>query len=82
MKYILSLNKKAIKDLKKIDSKNKSRIKIGLDKLENFQGDIKKLTNHTSEYRLRIGEYRVLFEVFDNEILIHRIITRQSVYRN
>jgi mRNA interferase RelE/StbE len=38
-----------------------------IDKIRNLEkgltGDIKKLTNRTPEYRLIIGDYRVLFEI-------------------
>ena len=43
-------------------------------------GDIKKLTNFTPEYRLRVGKYRVLFKI-DGEILrIHRVKHRTDAY--
>jgi hypothetical protein len=29
----------------------------------NLDGDVKRLTNFTPEYRLRVGNYRILFEV-------------------
>ena len=29
----------------------------------NLRGDVQHLTDSTPEYRLRIGEYRVLFEI-------------------
>ena len=50
--------------------------------LENgLKGNIKKLTNHTPEYRLRVGDWRVLFEVSENNIIIYRIRHRKEVYR-
>ena len=30
---------------------------------DDLKGDVKRLTNFTPEYRLRVGDYRVLFEV-------------------
>ncbi|NCO74505.1 MAG: type II toxin-antitoxin system RelE/ParE family toxin [Cyanobacteria bacterium] len=46
-----------------------------IDKIEllqnNSQGDIKKLTDFTSEYRLRVGDYRVLFEIENQTIIIY-----------
>ena len=46
----------------------------------NLQGDIKKLTNFTPEYRLRVGNYRVLFEIEGQTIFIYRIQHRRKVY--
>jgi len=39
-----------------------------------LHGDVKKLTNFTPEYRLRAGNYRILFEIDNNKIIIYRII--------
>ncbi len=30
---------------------------------EDLKGDVKKLTDHSPQYRLRIGDYRVLFDI-------------------
>jgi mRNA interferase RelE/StbE len=44
-------------------------------------GDVKPLTNFTPEYRLRVGDYRVLFEVEANEVVIYRVLHRKDAYR-
>ena len=46
-----------------------------------LKGDVKRLTNFTPEYRLRVGDYRVLFEVEKETIIIYRIRHRRVVYR-
>ncbi|MBM4066480.1 MAG: hypothetical protein FJ266_12705 [Planctomycetes bacterium] len=40
-----------------------------------------RLTNFTPEYRLRIGDYRILFEIEGQEIIIHRIKHRKEAYK-
>jgi len=47
---------------------------------EGLKSDIKKLTNYSHEYRLRVGDYRVLFELVGNKIIIYRIKHRQNIY--
>lgn len=47
---------------------------------DNLSGDVKKLTNFTPEYRLRVGKYRVLFEIEDNRVIIYRIKPRSKAY--
>jgi len=43
----------AMKDLKSIPSKERERIVARIDRMEaDLQGDVKKLTNHTPEYRI------------------------------
>lgn len=48
---------------------------------EGLAGDVKRLTNYTPDYRLRVGEYRVLFEVEGDAVIIYRICPRREAYR-
>jgi len=77
--------KSVVKDLKRIDWKNLERIKEGIEELKNFPNisQIKHLTNHPlADYRLRIGNYRVLFNVDweKREIHILKVGHRKEVY--
>ncbi len=60
------------------------QIKI-LEKIQlmenDLAGDVKKLTNFTPEYRLRVGNYRVLFEIEDKNIVIYRVKPRDKAYQ-
>ena len=50
--------------------------------LENgLKGDIKKLTDHWPEYRLRMGNWRALFEIEGDKIVVYRIRHRREAYR-
>ena len=85
MTYGLDLTKRADKDLQKLPVQVQERIVKGLRLLRNdLQGDVKKLTNFTPEYRLRVENYRVLFEIEDNTerstIVIQRILHRKDAY--
>ena len=60
-------------------------IKEGIEDLETFPNisQIKRLKNHpVAEYRLRIGNYRVLFDVSWEEQKIHvlKIGHRRNIY--
>lgn len=46
----------------------------------NLEGDVKRLTNFTPEYRLRVGIYRVLFETVGDKVLIYRVKHRKDAY--
>ncbi|MGB3402466.1 MAG: type II toxin-antitoxin system RelE/ParE family toxin [Microcoleaceae cyanobacterium] len=48
---------------------------------DNLQGDVKRLTNFTPEYRLRVGDYRILFEIEDQVIMIYRVKHRRNAYQ-
>ena len=81
MKYSIEFKKIAVKDLKKINRKDSSRIMTRIKEMgEGLKSDIKKLTNYSPEYRLRVGDYRVLFELVGNKIIIYRIKHRQNIY--
>ena len=80
--YEIEIKPNAEKDLRAIDKKEAVRILEKLLSLENgLSGDIKKLTNFTPEYRLRIGNYRALFEIDDNSIIIYRVLHRKESYK-
>jgi len=83
MNYTVGLKPRAIKDLRRIQKPDASRIADSLERLtDNLSGDVKRLTNFTPEYRLRVGQYRVLFEVEnENEIVVYRIVHRREAYR-
>ncbi|NTU43356.1 MAG: type II toxin-antitoxin system RelE/ParE family toxin, partial [Nitrospirales bacterium] len=44
-------------------------------------GDIKKLTNHFPGYRLRVGDWRVLFEIDGDKVVVYRIRHRKEAYK-
>jgi len=79
----ISIRKKAIKDLKKIDNSQKEKIKKEILKLKNFPNveNVKKLVNFEPAYRLRVGDFRILFDVENNEIVIGRILHRKDSYK-
>ncbi len=82
MNYEIKLKPKAIKDLENLPLEQSKRVLKKLEKFSiNLEGDLKKLTNFTPEYRLRIGDYRVLFEIEENTITVYRIIHRKEAYR-
>lgn len=82
MIYRIELKPLAIKDLDDLTKDVAGRI---LDKTEtlrdNLSGNVKKLTNHAPEFRLRVGDYRVLFEVEGDKIIVYRVKHRKDAYR-
>jgi len=83
--FELIYSKSVLKDLKKISPNNLPKIKEGLEELKNFPdiSQIKHLKNHPiADYRLRIGNYRVLFDVnWDKkQIYILKVGHRREIY--
>ncbi|MCK4577964.1 MAG: type II toxin-antitoxin system RelE/ParE family toxin [Candidatus Marinimicrobia bacterium] len=82
MKYEIVFKPKSLKDCKKISKPQLERIFNHVEEMSiNLKGDVKRLTNFTPEYRLRVGDYRILFEIDDNKIIIYRIRHRKEVYK-
>ena len=79
--YLVELMPKAIKDLKALPKSEAKKVVEKIRSLEKgLNGDIKKLTNFSPEYRLRVGSYRVLFEIEEQRILVYRIKHRKEAY--
>lgn len=78
----IDISQKAYKDLKNIDNKEAIKILESIKKLADFPDapNIKRLTNFSPSYRFRIGDYRVLFEVDNQTIVIYRILHRKESY--
>jgi mRNA interferase RelE/StbE len=79
----IRIRKSAIKDLQKISPEQKNRIHQKILTLRNFPNvpNIKKLTNFEPAYRLRAGNFRILFDVTDDTVEIGRVLHRKESYR-
>lgn len=73
---------KAIKDLEDMPKSDGKRM---YDKLMTLQhgltGDVKKLNQFAPAYRLRSGDWRALFDLKNQSIIVHRILNRREAYR-
>ena len=82
MTYILEFKPRALKDLEGIPGQDRRRIFAKIENLANdLAGDVKKLTGMTPEFRLRVGNYRVLFEIDGGRVVIYRVRHRREAYR-
>jgi len=74
--YQIVLHKKVIKFINSRNSKEKQLIKKKFDQLQlnpypqNIQIDSKKLQNRDG-FRLRIGGYRFIYDIIDEELIIY-----------
>ena len=67
MKYDVTIKNKALKQALRIPMENRVRIFAGIQNLKDSDtwGDVRRLVNHVYDYRLRVGNYRVLFNLTD-----------------
>ena len=74
----INWSKKAIKQLLAIDQRYMSSIRKKVNELQTFPDvtlDLKKMSSEDNLYRLRVGDYRILFEVINGEPTIINIQT-------
>jgi mRNA interferase RelE/StbE len=82
VKYALAFKPRARKDLKALGSENLQRVLEKIETLtDSLAGDVKRLTDYTPEFRLRVGDYRVLFEIDGSTIIVYRVVHRRQAYR-
>ena len=79
----IEIQESAKKDLKKISTKDILNILNQIRKLEQYPqlSNIKKLKNHYPPMRYRIGDYRVLFEIEEDTIIVVHIKHRKEAYK-
>ena len=73
----------ARKYFERLNEPDKSRIKASLDDLrkEPPEGDIRPLTGQAGYFRVKIGNYRILFRYEDDTIFITNIDPRGQAYK-
>ena len=85
--YKVEFRPQALKELKKIDRANRAMILSWIEKnlmgCENPRARGKGLTaNRSGQWRYRVGDYRIIVEIKDNELLILALSVghRSTVY--
>lgn len=81
MIYKIKIRPKALKFIEKQDRFQRIRIYKAIYNLPN--GDVKKMAGCKDEYRLRVGNYRIIYEQNQNEfiILITKAENRGQIYK-
>jgi mRNA interferase RelE/StbE len=70
--YKVEISKGASKQLKKLSSQLQEPIQVKIDDLatEPRPSGVKKLKNRDNGYRIRVGDYRILYDIFDDILFI------------
>ncbi|WP_144875709.1 type II toxin-antitoxin system RelE/ParE family toxin [Microbacterium sp. 1.5R] len=82
--YRVEFTTAAAKEVRKLDPQTRRRILAGVSDLgrEPRPHGVRKLTGFDNAWRLRVGDYRVLYEVIDDQVLVTvvRVAHRRDVY--
>jgi mRNA interferase RelE/StbE len=85
MRWRIVVTSRAERDLKDLSARDQGRIRASIDSLAEFptRGDLSKLQGRDNEWRLRVGGWRVRFELdrADRIIVVLRILPRGRAYR-
>ncbi len=80
----IELGTKALKFLSKLEKSSRERVFKRIKELGNdpFSSDFKKLKGERDVYRIRIGDFRVLYRIIpgDGTIIVLRVDKRSMVY--
>ncbi|WP_017746634.1 type II toxin-antitoxin system RelE family toxin [Scytonema hofmannii] len=70
MSYRVEILKGALKQLKKLSPELQERIQVKIDDLatEPRPSGVKKLKGQENAYRIRVCEYRIIYDIFDIDI--------------
>ena len=81
MKYYIEWKEHALQNIEKLESSISRRIVKKVEELsENpFSKDIKKLKRR-DDFRLRVGDYRIIFSIENNIIQILKVEHRKNIY--
>ena len=83
--YRVFLERAAEKQLKQLSAKLHNRVIVAVQALAKNPRPpgCRKLTGTDSDWRIRVGDYRVVYEIDDaaHEVRINRIRHRREVYR-
>ena len=83
--YKIEWKRSATKELEKLPRPMISKIVSAVDNLSSnpYPQGVRKLVNTQNSYRIRVGDYRVLYIIAENKLIVEiiRVRHRKDVYR-
>lgn len=69
MKYSINFDKKVVKFISKQPKPQQERIFKAIFKLPDY-GDIKAMQGYKGYFRLRVGDYRIIYTIHNDKLII------------
>ena len=82
-RYSLVIARRFRQDLRRLDAQMHRRVLEALERLleDPFQGQ--RLTNVAiGQWRIRVGDYRIRYDIEGEQILLYRVRHRREIYRD
>ncbi len=84
-RYRVEIARRAVKTIRQLSRSDRQRIRAAIDLLadEPRPSGCVALSGEDAVYRVRVGAYRILYEVLDDRLVVHiiRVGHRRDVYR-
>lgn len=84
MSYKAEISKQAKKYIAKQSAPTIRRLVAAIDKItEDPIGEGERLTNHETAYKYRVGSFRILYDVYPEQVIVHvvKVYNRGDVYK-
>ncbi|MEM8525498.1 MAG: type II toxin-antitoxin system RelE/ParE family toxin [Bacteroidota bacterium] len=85
MKFQIVIKRKALKEIERLPKQYISKVRETIDQLEEnpYPNGHRKLVGSLNDYRIRVGDYRIIYSVFEKELLVEviRVRHRKDVYK-
>ena len=84
--YSIGYTTSAQRELRKLDSSVRRRVRAAIDALaeDPRPNGCKKMSGFETLWRIRIGDYRVVYDVIDEQVIVTvvRVAHRREAYRS
>lgn len=83
MAFKLSYTQRAVRDIRKLDTVARKRLKTALEVLvqDPLKHSTKLINSKIGQYRFRVGDHRVIFDLIGDDIVVLRVGHRREIYR-
>ncbi len=85
MPYRVEVKKSAVKEIAALPKRDQRRVVRAIDALsdEPRPEGVRKLTGAEDAYRIRVGDYRIIYQIVDEvlTVLVIRVAHRKDAYR-
>jgi mRNA interferase RelE/StbE len=80
----LKISQSVVKDLRALPKETKGRAALSILELTTmpYPPGAEKVQGYEQTYRIRVGDYRIVYEVAGDEVTVIAVSHRKEVYRN
>jgi mRNA interferase RelE/StbE len=82
-RYELFISNRFRRDLRRLDAQVHRRVLAALDALQANPYQGQQLTDvQIGQWRIRVGDYRIRYDIEGDRVLLYRVRHRQDIYRD